>query len=190
MKRLGLTSVSLVFMLCISFVMAQAQSPVDQASQSGLPLLREFTLEPVGPGFTYDFTAQADGPYRFIAAWGSVVGLRLTLTAAGSTPLVKEGNPASVTFQAKQGMQYVLQAGPAGQLGVTSVGQLYGGPSPGAALDTPGTAATPIPIPGTLTPNITAQVLTPGTLLVSVTPIPIPGPLSPDLINKIGRAHV
>lgn len=57
-------AVTLLTVMVLSAAPVQAQSPVDQASQAGFPLLTEFTLRPGGQPFTYTYTAQTTGPHR------------------------------------------------------------------------------------------------------------------------------
>ncbi len=185
MKRLGLTSVYLVFLLCLFALLSLPQSVVGQTAQANLVMLREFTLEPGGPAFTYEFTAAEDNPYTFAASWGSVVGLRLSLTGEGLGPLVQEGNPASLSFQARKGVKYTLKVSAAGQLPVTSVGQLQGGFQPGLVIAPVVAPATPIQLPGPESPTLVVQMLEPGTLLAGATPMPLPGPIVPELMAKL-----
>ncbi len=185
MKRLGLTSVYLVFLLCLFALLSLPQNVIGQTAQANLVMLREFTLEPGGPAFTYEFTAAEDNPYTFAASWGSVVGLRLSLTGEGLGPLVQEGNPASLSFQARKGVKYTLKVSAAGQLPVTSVGQLQGGFQPGLVIAPVVAPATPIQLPGPESPTLVVQMLEPGTLLAGATPMPLPAPVSPDLIARL-----
>ncbi len=54
-------AVALLMVMVLSAAPVQAQSPVEQASQAGFPLLTEFTLHPGGQPFTYTYTDQEIG---------------------------------------------------------------------------------------------------------------------------------
>ncbi|MCU0237491.1 MAG: hypothetical protein MUC72_10450 [Acidobacteria bacterium] len=168
----------LVVLLCVAPM--RAQSPVDQAAQAGFPLLTEFTLRPGDQPFTTSYVAQADGPHRMMAAWGATVALRLEVHGAGPDPSSGQGNPASVPFAAKKGLTYTIRISPAGNLPITSVGQLYGGPRRTQAMTQMSgelVQATPMPLPAPTAPEATPMPL-PG-------PQPAMKPLAMAVINKI-----
>ena len=157
--------VGLLLAMLLFVAPMHAQSPVDQATQAGFPMLTEFTLSPGDQPFTYSYTAQADGPHRMIAAWGATVALRLEVHGAGPDPSSGQGNPVSVPFPARKGVTYTIRISPAGNLPVTSVGQLYGGlRRTQAMVQMSGEMikATPMPLPGPAAPE--------------ATPMPLPGP--------------
>ncbi len=170
----------LLLVMFLSVLSMHAQSPVDQATQAGLPLLTEFTLQPGAQPFIFSYTAQTDGPHRMIAAWGATVALRLEILGAGPDPSSGQGNPASVPFSAKKGITYTIRISPAGNLPVTSVGQLYGGMRRAQAMTQMSgelIQATPMPLPGPAAPEATPMPL-PG-------PQPAMKPLSLAVINKL-----
>ena len=123
------------------------KSPVEQAQLSGLPLLTEFTVQVGGTGTTYVYDPPQPGPQRLIAAWGARAELFIRVRAGERAPLQATGNPASIRFNAEAGQQYTIGLGPMGDLPVTSVGLLYGGPEaeakPTKTPETPGQTPKP-----------------------------------------------
>ncbi|MCU0592945.1 MAG: hypothetical protein MUC57_15910 [Desulfobacterales bacterium] len=143
-------------------------------------MLTEFTLQPGAQPFTFSYTAQADGPHRMIVAWGATVALLLEVHGAGPDPSSGQGNPASVPFPAKKGVTYTIRISPAGNLPVTSVGQLYGGLRRSQAMTQVSgelVKATPMPLPGPAAPEATPMPL-PG-------PQPAMKPLPMSVVNKL-----
>ena len=155
--------------LLAAVVQAQGPSPAEQAAQSGLPMLREFMLKPGDRlPFSYQYTAQVDGPHRMIAVWGTVIPIKMAVSAENQDPIVQQGNPATVTFTATKGTMYNIAVIGVGDLPVASVGQLYGGPD--NAVPPPAQPAQPLQPVQPIQPGQPAQPATP----VIVNPILIP----------------
>lgn len=130
------TILAVVFIpVCVA--QPQGLAPVEQAAQSGLPLITEFTLLPGERiPFVHEYTATADGPHRMIAAWGTVIPIKMSVSAANVEPIVQQGNPVTVRFEAQRGTAYKVAVLGVGDLPVGSVGQIYGGPDRAAPAPT------------------------------------------------------